>query len=175
MGERRIADNPWPGKMSGALSLRTVLGFKKKESFGGNFAAGEIMENNYVAVLVAALVGWMVGAAWYGILGKQWMTALEWSDEAMSGKRKIPIAPMLIAFVALLIMAYMLSGVMAHMGPMTLRNGMISGALLWLGFSITTMTVNNAFQLRKPMLTVIDGGHWLAVLLVQGAIIGAFG
>ena len=37
------------------------------------------------------------------------------------------------------------------------------------------MTVNNAFTGRKAMLTVIDGGHWLAVLLVQGAIIGAMG
>jgi hypothetical protein len=25
------------------------------------------------------------------------------------------------------------------------------------------------------MLTLIDGGHWLAVLLVMGAVIGAFG
>jgi hypothetical protein len=25
------------------------------------------------------------------------------------------------------------------------------------------------------MLTFIDGGYWLAVLLIQGAVIGAFG
>jgi hypothetical protein len=25
------------------------------------------------------------------------------------------------------------------------------------------------------MLTVIDGGHWLGVLLIMGAVIGAFG
>jgi hypothetical protein len=25
------------------------------------------------------------------------------------------------------------------------------------------------------MLTLIDGGYWLAVLLIQGAVIGAFG
>ena len=37
------------------------------------------------------------------------------------------------------------------------------------------MGVNHAFEGAKPMLTVIDGGHWLAVLLLMGAIIGAFG
>ena len=37
------------------------------------------------------------------------------------------------------------------------------------------MASNYAFQGRKPMLTVIDGGYWLAVLLVIGAILGAFG
>ena len=31
---------------------------------------------------------------------------------------------------------------------------------------------NNAFQKRKVMLTVIDGGHWLLALLVQGAVLG---
>ena len=48
-------------------------------------------------------------------------------------------------------------------------------ALVWLGFVITTLTVNNAFQRRSPVLTVIDGGHWLAVLIVQGIVVGAFG
>jgi len=27
----------------------------------------------------------------------------------------------------------------------------------------------------KPLVTIIDAGHWLAVLLLMGAIIGAFG
>jgi hypothetical protein len=37
------------------------------------------------------------------------------------------------------------------------------------------MGVNHAFGGAKPMLTLIDGGYWLAVLLIQGAVIGAFG
>ena len=130
------------------------------------------MEINYVAVLVAALVGWLIGAAWYGVLGKQWMKALGWSAEDIAAKRRVPFGPMIISFVALSIMGYMLAGVMGHLGPMTIRAGIIAGALLWLGFTITTMVVNNAYQMRKPMLTVIDGAHWLAVLIVQGAIIG---
>ena len=52
---------------------------------------------------------------------------------------------------------------------------MITAAFMWLGFVITTLSVNNAFQGAKPALTVIDGGHWLGVLLLQGAIIGLMG
>jgi hypothetical protein len=37
------------------------------------------------------------------------------------------------------------------------------------------MAVNYAFGARQPMLYAIDAGHWLAVLLVEGAIIGAMG
>ena len=46
---------------------------------------------------------------------------------------------------------------------------------MWLGFVITTMAVNNAFRGAKPALTLIDGGHWLGVLLLQGAVIGWLG
>jgi hypothetical protein len=69
----------------------------------------------------------------------------------------------------------MLYGIMTHTGLFGLRAGMISGALIWAGFVITTMAVNNAYPMRKVMLTVIDGGHWLGVLLIMGAIIGVFG
>lgn len=133
------------------------------------------METNYVAVLAAAIAGWFLGAAWYGVLGKQWMNALGWNEEQKKGPREMPRAAMIISFVALLVMAYMLAGIMAHVGPATIGNGVISGAFVWLGFTITTIAVNNAFQARSPMLTIIDGGHWLAVLVLQGAVIGALG
>jgi hypothetical protein len=56
--------------------------------------------------------------------------------------------------------------------PMSVRSGLVSGFFLWLGFVITTMAVNHAFQGERRMLTVIDGGHWLGVLLIQSAILG---
>lgn len=58
---------------------------------------------------------------------------------------------------------------------MNAKNGLISGAFVWLGFVITTLTVNNMFGLRSHRLIAIDGGHWLGVLLVMSAIIGAWG
>jgi hypothetical protein len=40
---------------------------------------------------------------------------------------------------------------------------------------MTSLVVNHAFQGVRRTLTLIDGGHWLGVLLIQGAIIGWFG
>jgi hypothetical protein len=40
--------------------------------------------------------------------------------------------------------------------------------------SASTAT-NEAFRGTKPIVTAIDTGHWLPVLVVMGAIIGAFG
>jgi ABC-type transport system involved in cytochrome c biogenesis permease subunit len=82
---------------------------------------------------------------------------------------------MIIAFVAQLVMALMLAGLMGHIGAPSVMIGVISGALVWLGFVITTITVNNAFQKRNVSLTVIDGGHWLAVLALQGVVLGLVG
>ena len=139
---------------------------------------GISMAINYVAVFVAAIASWLVGAVWYTVLGKQWMNALGWGEDGMknaSGRRSVPAGPLIGAFVAQLVMAYLLSGAIGHVGIPGMRAGIISGALLWLGFTITAISVNNAFQKQKLMLTVIDGGHWLAVLVVQGAVIGYLG
>lgn len=132
---------------------------------------------NWLAVIIATVAGWLVGAVWYSVLSKQWLAAqgktMETAKQDAAGQ-SLPVL-LIIVFVANLIMAVMLSGIMTHVGPFTVRSGMISGALIWFGFVITAIATNYAFQGRKPMLTVIDGGYWLAVLLVVGGILGAFG
>ena len=30
---------------------------------------------NYLAILIAAVAGWLAGAVWYGVLGKPWVAA----------------------------------------------------------------------------------------------------
>jgi hypothetical protein len=72
-------------------------------------------------------------------------------------------------------MAWVLAGLLGHIGALTLRGGLISGAFCWLGFVITTLVVNYTFAMRGWRLLLIDGGHWLVVLLLMGAIIGAMG
>jgi hypothetical protein len=85
--------------------------------------------------------------------------------------------PFVYAFVADLVMAWVLAGLVGHLGTgqVTIKNGIISGAFCWLGFVFTTMLVNNSFGRRDWRLLLIDGGHWLLVLALIGAIIGAFG
>lgn len=126
---------------------------------------------NYIAVVIAALAGFGTGMVWYMALGNFWLAALGKSKEELSPR---PL-PFIITICALLVMAWMLAGVIGHLGAVTVWNGVVSGFFIWLGFVITTLGVNHAFADVKPSLTMIDGGHWLAVLLVQGAVIGAFG
>jgi len=130
---------------------------------------------NYVAVIIATLAGFGLGAVWYMVLGGTWLHALGKTKDQLRPEGSSKILPFIIALVALFVMALMLAGLMGHLGDVTIRGGVISGMFVWVGFVITTMGVNHAFSGAKPMLTLIDGGHWLAVLVVMGAVIGAFG
>lgn len=125
------------------------------------------------AVVLAAVVSFIFGGVWYGVLGKAWMAAAN----LQAGDIRARAVPFIVAFVALLVMAWVLAGVIGHLGEgrVTLSNGVIAGAFAWAGFVLTTLVVNHAFQGVKPALTLIDGGHWLGVLLLQGAVIGLLG
>ncbi|HMA71975.1 MAG TPA: DUF1761 domain-containing protein [Xanthobacteraceae bacterium] len=130
---------------------------------------------DYWAVVIAAIVGYAAGALWYWGWSKPWMEAQGFTPEAMKASQS-PV-PYLLAFAANLLMAWMLAGVIGHLGigEVTLRNGVISAAAVWLGFVATTQTVNYLFGKRPLKLLLIDGGHWLIVLLLQGAVIGFMG
>jgi Protein of unknown function (DUF1761) len=130
---------------------------------------------NYLAVVIAAVVGFVFGGIYYHVLADAWMKALGVTKKSMS--KKASHTPLVITIIAELIMAWVLAGLVGHLGPgqVTVQNGIVSGAFVWLGFVATTLVVNNAFGMRKPKLSVIDAAHWLVVLLIMGAIIGAFG
>jgi hypothetical protein len=128
---------------------------------------------NYLAVVVAAVVGFLVGWGWYTLFGKAWKEGLGKTAEECQGP--MPLRPLVIAGVACLLMAWMLAGLLGHLADITVRGGIISAIFAWAGFVLTTTATNQAFEGMRPIVTVIDAGHWLAVLVVMGAIIGAFG
>jgi Protein of unknown function (DUF1761) len=137
------------------------------------------MTVNYGFVFAAALASYAFGAAYYTALSKPWMAALETTQAAIDARHKVVWLPFAVTFVAHVVMAYLFAGVLVHLvkGGLgaTARSGLITALFLWAGFVITTMASNNSFRGSRWMLTVIDGGHWLGVLLIQGLIIGAYG
>ena len=131
---------------------------------------------NYLAIVIAAVAAWLAGAGWYMALGRTWTAALGTTPEkTQAGQRPAAFLPYVYAFIAELLMAWILAGLLGHIGALTVRGGIISAAFCWLGFVMTTMVVNNIFAGRDTRLLLIDGGHWLLVLVLMGAIIGGMG
>ena len=133
-----------------------------------------------LAIVVAAVAAWIFGAVYYGVLGRKWIEAqgktMEQCKAENAGKSTaVKVTPLVLSFIAELLMASALSGIMFHIGIYTMRAGAFPGFMCWLGFVLTTVIVNNAYSFRRVSLTAIDTGHWLGVLVLMGAILGWFG
>jgi hypothetical protein len=135
---------------------------------------------NFLSIVTAAVAGWIFAAIFYTVMSKPWLAAMsktieQCKAEQASKSALLNSAPFVLAFIGNLIIGWALYGILLHLNLFTLRGGLISGAISWFGFVLTTMTVNNAFAGRRPMLTAIDGMGWLGVFLIIGAIVGAWG
>jgi hypothetical protein len=136
---------------------------------------------NTLAILIAAVVGWLSGAVWYSALGERWVVAQGKTVEEFHAHRAAikgtPAAwlPFALALVADLVMAWVLAGMVGHMGSVTIRSAVISALFAWVGFVLTTIVVNYSFGGRRYRLAAIDAGHWLVVLVLMGVVIGWMG
>ncbi|MEM9634711.1 MAG: DUF1761 domain-containing protein [Pseudomonadota bacterium] len=123
---------------------------------------------NLIAVAAAAIGSFIFGSLWYGVLGKAWMKAASLTEE----QTKPDPVTLGITFVCQLLMAFVFAGIIYHSGGTSIRTGLISALMIWVGIVLTTQIINHRFQGRPWSLTFIDCGHWLGVLVVQGIIIG---
>jgi Protein of unknown function (DUF1761) len=122
-------------------------------------------------IAAATIAAFVFGAVYYGVLGKRWAAAL--GKPYVGGV--VPVVPMIVSVVCEAIMAAVFAIVLRHVAGegATILDGMATGALLWFGFVATMLVTNHAYAGAKRALTLIDGGHWLGVLLIQGAVLAA--
>ena len=127
---------------------------------------------NYLAILAAAVAAFGFGSLYYMALSGPWLAAVGKKKEEVGAS----MTPFVVSIVGLLVMAQVLAGTIAHLGgQLSLGTGVVTAVFMWLGFVATTTATNYAFGGRKASLTVIDCIHWLGVLVIQGAVIGAIG
>ena len=128
------------------------------------------MHNPIIAILAAGLAGWLTGAVWYTALGKPWQRALGLDPEDCKGK-PMPKTPLPVAFLAACVMSAVLYQLLTNLGVMSVADSAVAGLTIGVGFLLTSITVNNLFQQRKFMLTVLDGGHWVLAVVVESVVI----
>jgi hypothetical protein len=123
-----------------------------------------------VAILAAGVAGWVFGAIWYGVLGKPYQRALGLNPDDCKDK-KMPLLPMVAAFVAALVMSAVLYQLLTNLGVLGVWPSVVAGFTVGVGFVLTTVLVNNMFQQKSFALTVIDGGHWVLALVIEAVVI----
>ena len=85
-----------------------------------------------LAIVVAAVAAWIFGAVYYGVLGRKWIEAqgktMEQRKAENAGKSTtVKVTPFALSFIAELLMASALSGIMFHIGIYTVCAGAFSG------------------------------------------------
>lgn len=130
------------------------------------------MHNPIIVIGAAGLAGWVFGAVWYTVLGRVWQQALGRDPEACKGQ-KMPLTPLVVALVAAWVMSAVLYQVLLNLGVMGVLNGAIAGLTIGVGFLATSVLVNNMFQQKRFLVTVIDGAHWVLAVTLEAVIIMA--
>ena len=114
---------------------------------------------NYLAVLVAAIVSWGIGALWYSpvLFAKPWMKLIGKKEKDLKNGSK---SGYLIALIAFLLVAYVMAHIVDYAASTSWITGMETGLWLWMGFVATTMAINYSFGQRSRDLWVIDAGYF---------------
>lgn len=123
---------------------------------------------NFLGIIIATVAGMASGAAWYGIFAKPWMNAAGLTEADIEQKPSLYV----VAGLVQLIIATIMSVLFAHFGSISIGGSIMAAFFLWLGFCVAPMAVNHRFQGKGWDLTIIDGGFWLVVFVLQALIIG---
>ncbi|HKW41364.1 MAG TPA: DUF1761 domain-containing protein [Gemmatimonadales bacterium] len=129
---------------------------------------------NILAVLVAALLTFVLGAFWYSpvLFAKQWMAAQGYTPEKLQEmKKRGATRAYVVSVLCYVVMAYVLSLLASYTNSTTLAQGLWLGFLSWLGFAATIGLTANMFSEKPIAAWVIDAGYQLAYLLIMGALL----
>ncbi|HVU48615.1 MAG TPA: DUF1761 domain-containing protein [Terracidiphilus sp.] len=122
-----------------------------------------------LAVLIATVIQWLLGALWYGYVFKARWAALvgigegEKSTSAWFG--------MVTSFIANLILSFVLGHIVNWANGHSFPDGVWLGALCWLGFMAPPLFTQHIFEKRPVKLFAINAAYWLLAMMVAGGVL----
>ncbi|MGA3150546.1 MAG: DUF1761 domain-containing protein [Candidatus Saccharimonadales bacterium] len=128
---------------------------------------------NYWAVLVAAIINMMIGSLWYSpsLFGKAWSKLV---GKSMKDMRANGQAGYAILALGALVQSWILVHFIEYAGSTTIWEGVVTGFWLWLAFVAIVMAGSMIFEGRPWKLWRINAGYFLAVLVINGALLAAW-
>lgn len=132
---------------------------------------------NWLAVVVAAAVYFVVGAAWFapGVFGNPWMEAIGVDPS----KPRPALNPVMYAGpAAFYLIASAVTAMLAKAtGTDTVSEGVILGLMVGVGYALTVTATDAVFDPNKPKRLnwfAISGAYHVVALVIVGMIVGAW-
>ena len=128
---------------------------------------------NHLAILVSAIIQWLIGAIWYSplLFAKPWaaMVGLD-----MGKKPKGMVYGMIASFVGSLVLSFVLAHWIKYAGATGYFVGALIGFLNWLGFIAAPQVAQTIYEQRPFKLYVINTGFWLVALMISGGLLAVW-
>jgi hypothetical protein len=128
---------------------------------------------NHLAVIVSALILWVLGAAWYSppLFSKPWMALLGVHPD--KGKKGI-VPGMISSFIGDLLLSFVLAHMVLWSGAESFGMGAFIGCIVWLGFFAAPNFPQGIYERRPFKLFAINNGYWLVGLLLCGGLLAVW-
>lgn len=130
----------------------------------------DLLDVNWLAVVLAALAGFVVGGIWYGpIMGKSWMVAVGKTEEDL--KNINPAKTYGLTFLLALLASWTLAHTFASYAvDLSVAVKVLTAVGVAVGFILPALWTNYLFQDAKKPLYWIDGGYWLFFYIAMGLV-----
>lgn len=124
---------------------------------------------NYTALLVAAVVSFIIGMLWYSpmVFGKAYMKAVGHNENNKGNMAFM----MVLQFIFGLVQVWALSWTLTAQGTMTMNAALMSAAVLWLGFTLVNAWSTQMWENRNTTAMWISAFCNLVCLLASAAVL----
>jgi len=138
-----------------------------------NMSFHHLHHMNHWAVLVCALILWVLGAIWFSpaLFSKVWMAELGIVPDAT---KKGLATGMIASLVGDVLVAFVLLHFVVWSGADSFATGAFVGFISWLGFFAATQLPQGIYERRSAKLFLITTGYWLVGLPIVGGLLAVW-
>jgi hypothetical protein len=131
---------------------------------------------NILAVLVSAIITFVIGALWYSplLFGKQWIAFNNVTPEKVEAMRKNAAMLYGASFVCYLVLAAVFAVLIRMVHLQSVLAGAKMGGMLWVGFVATLGLTAKLYSGRSFKAYALDAGYQLVFMVVMGLILVAW-
>jgi hypothetical protein len=128
---------------------------------------------NFLAVIVAAIVVFVLGWLWYSplLFYKPWMRARGIDPAVAMAGAKMPTGKLVIELVRCIVLAYLVAHFVGLLGDSSWPVAAHFGLLLWIAFPVVLLTGSVLWDNTPLKVAAIHAGDWLVKLLVIPIIV----
>ncbi len=128
-----------------------------------------------LAVILAAVGGFAIGAVYYGVLSGPWKeaSAVPVGEDGNPLNAKSPV-PYVTSFVCILLVAGMMRHTFATAGIDTIGKGLMTGIGVGAFFISPWIWLTNGYTMRPAKLSAIDSGYAILACAVIGIVLTLF-